>query len=131
MDLWTHAGGVVVSGMGPQRLFLIVRGSRPPHEWVLPKGHIDPGETPEQTASREVFEETGVEADVIGALGNESFTYEGRQIRVRYFLMNATGTGIPIEDREVRWCPPSEAETLLGFESAREMVRLAAASDLL
>ena len=126
---WTHAGGVVISGTGTRRRFLIARGSRAPYEWILPKGHIDPGETPEETARREVLEETGVEARVISALGTESFTYEGREVRVRYFAMRATGTGTAIEDRETRWCLLAEAETMLGFESARDMVRRAESQD--
>lgn len=126
---WTHAGGVVISGAGTQRRFLIARGTRAPYEWILPKGHIDPGETPEEAARREVLEETGVEARVISALGTESFTYEGREVRVRHFAMRATGTGTAIEDRETRWCLLDEAETMLGFESARDMVRRAASQD--
>jgi 8-oxo-dGTP pyrophosphatase MutT (NUDIX family) len=119
----------VISGTGTRRRFLIARGSRAPHEWILPKGHIDPGETPEEAARREVLEETGVEARVISTLGTERFTYEGREVRVRHFAMRATGTGTAIEDRETRWCLLAEAETMLGFESARDMVRRAASQD--
>jgi len=125
----THAGGVVVAGTGAERQFLITRGSRPPHEWVLPKGHIDPGETAEAAACREVLEETGVVAEVVAPAGEERFVYEGREVRVRYFAMRATGTGTAIEDRDVHWCALDDALALLGFESARDMVRRAAALD--
>jgi 8-oxo-dGTP pyrophosphatase MutT (NUDIX family) len=127
MEGWTHAGGVVMSGSGPDRLFLIIRGSRAPHEWVLPKGHIDPGETAAQTARREVLEETGVEAEVVCPIGDERFTFDGRDVRVCYFAMRATGIGEAIEERDTQWCPQHEAERLLGFETARAMLRLAAA----
>lgn len=122
----THAGGVVVSGSGADRRYLITRGSRPPHEWILPKGHIDPGETAEQAACREVLEETGVIAEIVALAGEEHFVYDGRDIQVRYFAMRATGTGTPIEDRDVQWCALDEAIAQLGFESARDMVRQAA-----
>ncbi len=126
VDSPTHAGGVVISGAGPDRRYLITRGSRPPHEWILPKGHIDPGETAEQAACREVLEETGVIAEVVALAGDEHFTYDGRDVRVRYFAMRATGTGTAIEDRDVQWCALDDAIAQLGFDSAREMVRQAA-----
>lgn len=118
-----------MSGTGPGRRYLITRGSRPPHEWVLPKGHIDPGETAEEAACREVLEETGVVAEVVAPAGEERFVYDGRDVRVRYFAMRATGTGTAIEDRDVQWCALEEALTLLGFDSARDMVRRTAGLD--
>ena len=53
--------------------FLLVQASRPPHEWVLPKGHIEFPETPETAAHREVREESGVEAEVRVPLTDEVF----------------------------------------------------------
>jgi 8-oxo-dGTP pyrophosphatase MutT (NUDIX family) len=124
----THAGAVVRSVRNGETMFLLVRASRPPHDWVLPKGHIEPGETPEVAARREVIEEAGVDAEVISRLGDVMFTYRDREIHVRYFMMQARGTKPALEDREICWCPPDEAERRLPFKNTREIVRLAAAS---
>jgi 8-oxo-dGTP pyrophosphatase MutT (NUDIX family) len=122
----THAGGVVMSVRAGHPTFLLVRASRPPHPWVLPKGHIEPGETPEQTAHREVLEEAGVDADVVAPVGDVSFALNGQPLRIRYFLMHARGTKRALEDREICWCSPADAERLLEFESTRDLVRRAA-----
>src|SRR4029078_12255721 len=106
-------------------LFLIVRASKPPYPWVLPKGHIEDGETPKQTAAREVLEETGVVADVVARIGDVSYEQKGREARIRYFLMRARAKKRALEDREIRWCTPAEAERLLAFENARKILRRA------
>jgi 8-oxo-dGTP pyrophosphatase MutT (NUDIX family) len=124
-DGLTHAGGVVTCVRDGEPLFLLVRASRPPHDWVLPKGHIEAGEAPEETAEREVLEETGVEAEVVAVLGDVSFEDRTREVRVRFFLMRARAMTAALEDREICWCSPAEAERLLVFENAREMVRRA------
>ena len=125
VDGLTHAGGVVMSLRPGDPTVLLVRASRPPHPWVLPKGHIEAGETPEQTAEREVLEETGVDAEAVVAIGDVAFEYGSQALRVRYFLMQARGMKIAIEDREICWCSPADAERLLEFENAREIVRSA------
>ena len=122
----THAGGVVRAQRDDGPAFLLVRASRPPYEWVLPKGHIEVGETPEQAARREVLEEAGVDADVVSRLGDAAFDVDGEQVQVRYFLMRFRQQGTARERREIRWCSLADAERLLAFESAREMVRQAA-----
>jgi 8-oxo-dGTP pyrophosphatase MutT (NUDIX family) len=57
----THAGGIVFQETEEERLYLLVRPRLSGNEWVFPKGHIEPGESPEQAALREVREEAGVE----------------------------------------------------------------------
>jgi 8-oxo-dGTP pyrophosphatase MutT (NUDIX family) len=125
----THAGGVVISRRGGTAIVLLTRASKPPYDWVLPKGHIETGETPERAAEREVLEETGVEADVVKSLGDVSFEYKRRDIRVRYFLMRFRKAGVAEESREVKWCSPGQAERLLTFDNMREIVRRAATDD--
>ena len=129
VDGLTHEGGVVTSLRHGVPIFLLVRASRAPHHWVLPKGHIDAGETPEQTAEREVREEAGVEAEVLVPIGDVAFEYASQPLRVRYFLMRARGTMTALEDREICWCSPEDAERLLEFENSREIVRRAVALD--
>jgi len=121
----THAGGVVRRDDDDGARFLLVRASRPPYDWVIPKGHIERGETPEQTAAREVAEEAGVDAVVAQVVGDLRFEARGRRIRVRYFAMRYRGDVRRTETREVRWCSLAECEQMLLFEDAREMVRRA------
>jgi len=123
----THAGGVVRRNHDEGARFLLVRASRPPFDWVIPKGHIERGETPEQTAAREVAEEAGVDAVVAQEVGDLRFEARGREVRVRYFAMRYQGDVRRTETREVRWCSLEECEQMLQFEDAREMVRRASA----
>ena len=78
-----QAGGVVVVGDKA------VLRRTPKGEYLFPKGHIEPGETPEQTAVREVAEETGLEAAVVADLGRIEFPYQGDRYQVDFFLMRA------------------------------------------
>jgi 8-oxo-dGTP pyrophosphatase MutT (NUDIX family) len=123
----THAGGVVTDRRREGAVFLLVRASRPPFDWVLPKGHIEEGETPEEAAQREVREESGVTADIVRLVGDSTFDVRGAPVRVRYFLMQFREQGTAEERRETRWCSLEDAERLLKFESTRDIVRIAAA----
>jgi 8-oxo-dGTP pyrophosphatase MutT (NUDIX family) len=98
---------------------------------ALPKGHPDPGETPVQAAAREVREETGVEAEPIGPLGEIDYTYErgGREVykRVAFYLF-AYRAGELSHDHEiahVQWMPLEEAARSLTHPGERDMVRRA------
>jgi len=119
----THAGGVVSRDDGESARFLLVRAKRSPYDWVIPKGHIERGETPEECAGREVAEEAGVDGEVSAPVGDVTFEVRGRTIHVRYFAMRYRGDVPPDESREVRWCSLDECERMLLFEDAREMVR--------
>lgn len=101
---------------------------------ALPKGHVDPGETPIEAATREVREETGVIAEPVGELGESRYWYrrDGRTIgkRVSFFLFNYIEGDILDHDDEVeeaRWISLTEAETALSHMAEREMVTLALA----
>lgn len=119
----THAGGVVISVHDGATRILLVRASRPPYEWVLPKGHIETSETPEDAARREVLEEAGVVAEIVRPAGDIQFQGRHELVSVRYFLMRLLRLGNATEQRETRWCTPLEAEQLLAFENARDIVR--------
>jgi 8-oxo-dGTP pyrophosphatase MutT (NUDIX family) len=119
---WTHAGGVVYRGEPGDRRLLLVRGTRPPHEWVLPKGHIEAGETAIQAAVREVREEAGVEAEPVQFLGEVEFTIAGEQVRSAFYLMAFSREVGGAEDRGLTWCTLTEALALTPFENAREII---------
>jgi len=114
----THAGGIVVreSGSGPE--YLIVRARRDPSAWVLPKGHIEPGETPEDAAVREVEEEAGCRAVVMGPLGRIAFG----EVRTQIYLMRFEREVEATESREIYWGPVDEARRRLTFADTRDLL---------
>ena len=106
----TSAGGLVIDGIdGPkdgQVAALIGRTDRRGRMlWSLPKGHIELGETAEQTAIREVAEETGIQGSVLAALGSIDYWFvtEGRRVHktVHHYLMRFLGGELSDEDVEV------------------------------
>ena len=95
----------------------------------LPKGHPDGGETPEQAATREVAEETGVTAELVEPLGETKYTYErkGRRVakRVAFFLFEYRSGDVADHDHEIevaRWISLDDAARELTYEGEREMV---------
>jgi len=121
----THAGGVVVRGDADRRV-LLVRAKPAPHDWVLPKGHIEPGETPEQTARREVQEEAGVDAEPLRRAGTLEFdTPNGKHVRSAFFLMRFVRSVPPHEPREIRWATIDEALRLVPFDDTRALIEQA------
>ena len=131
----TSAGGIVVryeSG----RLWLVVgsrRRERDGRTWTLPKGTPEGEESREQTALREVAEETGLEVRIAGPLDSIEywFVQAGTRIHktVHYFMMEPVGGDLARHDHEfdeVRWIPFAEAATLLTFQTERSLVALAA-----
>lgn len=124
------AGGVV---WRPGRVGVeIVVVHRPKYgDWSLPKGKLDPGESWEQAAVREVAEETGQAVELEGQLGQTEYLTrvkgDGalRPKLVRYWSMRSLGGGFTptAEIDEVRWLPAPEAISLLSYEHDRQLVR--------
>ncbi len=113
-----QAGGVVL--MGHQ--VVLRRTAR--GEYLFPKGHIDPGETEEETARREVAEETGVEAEIVAPLGEIGFSYQGDDYRVAMFLMRVTRWLPDWPEhlaRDTVVVPREQVAGLLSFESYRQL----------
>jgi 8-oxo-dGTP pyrophosphatase MutT (NUDIX family) len=101
---------------------------------ALPKGHVDPGETPLQAAQREVREETGVVAEPVCELGQARYWYrrDGQTIgkTVSFYLFRYVEGDTQDHDEEVeeaRWIPLREAREELTHDAEREMVGLALA----
>jgi 8-oxo-dGTP pyrophosphatase MutT (NUDIX family) len=125
---FTHAGGVVFRGEDHDRRVLLVRARPAPHDWVLPKGHIEADETPAQTARREVIEEAGVEAEPLRQIGTLEFdTPEGKHVRSAFFLMRFVRTVPAEEQREIRWPTIDEAQALVQFDDTRALIECARA----
>ena len=109
------------------------RRERDLRTWTLPKGTPDGHETHEQTALREVAEETGLEVRITGPLDSIEYTFvqSGRRIHktVHYFMMEPVGGDLARHDHEfdeVRWIDFEEASAVLTFETERALVAQAA-----
>ncbi len=133
----TSAGGLVIDGIdGPkdgQVAALIGRIDRRGRMlWSLPKGHIELGETAEQTAIREVAEETGIQGSVLAALGSIDYWFvtEGRRVHktVHHYLMRFLGGELSDEDlevSEVAWVPLKELPSRLAYADERKLAEVA------
>lgn len=128
------AGGVICVG---EAMLLLDRPGR--GEVRLPKGHIEAGESAEETALRETAEETGyVELEIAADLGSSlvEFDYDGRHYmrNEHYFLMRLAGDGQavrPPKDAEqfvVCWTPLAEAADVLTYAAEQEVARRAIAA---
>lgn len=130
------AGGLVVSKSDPKKVALICHRNRGGgRDWCLPKGHIETGESLEQTAIREVGEETGLRGEIVAKLGeiNYSFKAEGKRIKktVHHFLLKEvdgvlSADGDPTgEVLEVRWFDLEELVEVLAHENEKKMAQKA------
>src|SRR3954454_21661462 len=128
------AGGVVVRGEETIVIVPTRRTASGRQVLALPKGHVDPGESEEEAAAREVREEAGVEAEMVEKLGDGPYWYprDGKRIakRVAFYLFDYR-TGDPADhDNEVevaRWMPLAEAVEALSYKGEREMAERALA----
>ena len=124
------AGGVVIRrGRPGPELVLGARRDRRRLTWSLPKGTPDGDETPEQTALREVNEETGLEVRILDTIGDIHYRFvrDGCCIdkTVHYYLMEAVGGDLDSHDHEfdeVRWIALAEADALMRFPTERDIV---------
>ena len=124
------AGGVVWRATkGGGREVLLVH--RPKYDdWSLPKGKADPGERDEETALREVEEETGLRCRLGAEIGETRYRdSQGRPKVVRYWMMEPKSGAKFVPNQEVdavRWCPIDEATSLLSYAHDRELLQRAA-----
>ncbi len=127
------AGGLIFNTSG--EVAIIARHSRSGHlEWCLPKGHIEKGETPEQTAVREVHEETGIKGEVTGSIATIDYWFTGENQRVHklvhHFVLRQTSGHLTVEgdpDHEAEdaaWVPFHELTEVLSYPNERRIVHL-------
>ena len=119
-----QAGGLVVRDKDDLLAVLLVRAKKDPTVWVFPKGHIEPGESAAEAAVREVQEESGVVAELVGPIGPPQEFQSGTElVSVQYFLMRARSESASSEGRQKQWFSVDEAMRALSFENARQLVR--------
>jgi 8-oxo-dGTP pyrophosphatase MutT (NUDIX family) len=127
----TSAGGLVVDldGDVPRGALIGRTDRRGRLLWSLPKGHVEPGETREQAAVREVEEETGISGVIVAELGTIDFWFvaDGRRVHktVHHFLLRATGGELSDEDvevTEVAWVPLPAISAKLAYPDERTLV---------
>jgi 8-oxo-dGTP pyrophosphatase MutT (NUDIX family) len=130
------AGGFVVSKSDSSMVALMARFNRGGKlEWCIPKGHLEPDETKEQAALREVFEETGLEAEITEYLGEVSYTFnqKGKNVSktVHVFLMDQVAGELTMEHdpnheaSELAWVKLNELVSRLSHGSEKRIAQVA------
>jgi 8-oxo-dGTP diphosphatase len=116
------AGGIVLDGGS---VLLVHRPSY--DDWTLPKGKLEPGESWEDAARREVLEETGLHCQILDPepLVTHYVDRRGRPKEVRYFRMQQAGGAFTANDEvdRVRWCTLADAVAWLTYDADRGVVR--------
>jgi ADP-ribose pyrophosphatase YjhB (NUDIX family) len=140
MEREFSAGAVVVRRFqGRWWLAAIRPGGKPEGTWALPKGNLGREESPEETALREVTEETGLEGVSQGKLGDVRYVYTRRGTRifkvVSFYLVRYRRGRIDDvpesfrhEVAEARWIPLDDAPRLLAYGGERQMAKAALAA---
>lgn len=130
------AGGFVISKSDPKLVALMARFNRGGKlEWCIPKGHLEQNETNEQAALREVFEETGLEAEIIAQLGEVSYQFiqDGAKISktVYVYLMQQTGGELSFDNdphkeaSELEWVQVSQLLDRLSHGNEKRIAKKA------
>lgn len=122
-----RAAGGVVYRKTPKGNLRILAVHRPRYDdWSLPKGKADDGETPEETAIREILEETGYRCRVVAPLGTTRYRVEGGAKEVNWFAMkplpDSPGFVKNSEVDQVRWLSRRKARKQLSYDLDRDLV---------
>lgn len=125
--LYEHScGAVVFRRINEEYRFLLIKNRRSNH-WGFPKGHMEKGETREETAKREVLEETGIHIDIIDGFCRDSRYRIGSKIekRVEVFLASTKDTQTIIQREEIEdyiWLRYSDALQMLKFDNDKDIL---------
>ena len=124
------AGGFVLERNGDSYSGLVI-GRSTPRIWSLPKGHVEPGEKIEETATREVLEETGVHAEIIEKLADIKYWFYSSRLKhskiVHFYLMRYKKGALAAqvgEVDEVTWVPLREMNKRMTHLNERRIVSL-------
>lgn len=122
----SSCGAVVYRLIHGELRFLLIRNKRSAH-WGFPKGHTEKGETPEQTAIREVCEEAGIRIRILPGFSSRSeYTIQGKvEKSVTIFLARTWDTNTVIQREEIEdylWLNLDKAAQCLRFENDKEIL---------
>ena len=122
----SSCGAVVYRDIKGEVRYLLIKNRRSAH-WGFPKGHIEPGETKQQTAVREVLEETGIHVKLID--GFESISKYKIQNRIEkvvsIFVGTTTDTSTCIQPEEIEdyiWLTYDRAMSILKFDNDKTII---------
>ena len=118
-----QAGAIIAGRRDGEPATLLVTGRRNPGHWIFHKGHVEHGESLDETALREAEEEAGVRATLLGPAGVLSFEDRGQTVRVHYFVVVTPDAGSPEPGRRMRWFPLDEALQQLTFADSRALLK--------
>ncbi|MBQ9552282.1 MAG: NUDIX domain-containing protein [Clostridia bacterium] len=125
----SSCGAVVYRMINGELRYLLIKNKRSAN-WGFPKGHIEPGETQEETAMREVLEETGVHIHIHpGFVSRSEYTIQGKvEKSVAIFVAGTTDTQTVIQQEEIEdyiWLNYQKAWKILKFENDRTILEKA------
>ena len=127
-----HSSGGAVIDLRDGAPFVAMIATRGRTRWGLPKGAVSAGETSEQAALREVQEETGLDAEIIGRLDTIEYFFRAGDTLIRksvdFYLMNYVGGTLTpqlSEVDDVEWVELSEAVQRASFESEKKLLSAA------
>lgn len=118
----THAGCIVFQIKGKRKTYLIAASSTGKH-WILPKGHIEKGESPRKAALRELREETGVVGKIVQTGLTQSYLMKDEKVIVQYYIVQFKKMMQADEDRALRWETQKKALEILSFDEAKQALR--------
>lgn len=118
-----EAGAIAVRLLGNNLQVLLVHANTKARQWILPKGHLERGETPAAAALRELKEEAGVVGEIVQFVGTLEFTGRAGPLRVEYFLISARSTnGLGEPNREPTWFGFDDALKIVEYEDTRRLL---------
>jgi ADP-ribose pyrophosphatase YjhB (NUDIX family) len=118
-----QAGTVLYRVIDGKIEILTVRSKTFPEQRIFPKGHVERGETPEQTAARELLEEGGMAGEIGGFCGLREFVFNNKRYRVRYYAakyISKENEGEP--NREPVWASVEETRAILPYNDLKEVL---------
>lgn len=120
------AGGIITKKTPEGVRILCIHRARY-DDWSFPKGHVEVGESVEDTAVREVLEETGFQCEIVRSLPDMVYTLpDGKECRVALFEMHVLGENPSAKDTEcdeMRWCTVEECVEKVSYDTVRDYLR--------
>lgn len=123
MSIVSKAGAVTFRWDTDPLRILIISGKKNPDHWIFPKGNINPSETKEEAAIRELREEAGVEGKLIKFAGTTKYNFGGEKISVAYYVIEFLEQVSTDEDRARIWCTIDESIKMLTYDDTKTLLK--------